>query len=316
MKAMILAAGTGTRLRPLTALRPKPLFPVYTVPLLHITVERLVKAGVREIMVNSHHLSRQITDFLEHHTGSGASLSHSHEPDLLGTGGAVKKVEWFWGQEPFLVVNGDILHTVDLMAAYRTHVANGNLATLILHEYPRFNNVEVDGEGTIVGMRDKKVRETSSATTMLAFTGIHIISPQLLDEIPPLRYVDIIEIYGDLAARGLNIRGHRTRDHYWRDIGTPEDYHCIHRDIYENRMHLADTVTLPAPAANGSTIGEGTTLGGYVSLGKNSRIGRNCSITDSIIWDNVSINDNCTIRNCIIGDGASVNNSKENGIVA
>jgi len=316
MKAMILAAGTGTRLRPLTALRPKPLFPVYTVPLLQVTVNQLVKAGVLEIMVNSHHLSRQITDFIEQHTGSDASLSHSHEPDLLGTGGAIKQVEWFWGDQPFIVVNGDILHTVDLMEAYRTHMEQGNLATMVLHDYPRFNQVEVDREGTIVGIRQKKVRATISGTGMLAFTGIHIISPRLLDEIPSRRYVDIIDIYLDLAARGLNIRGHRTRDHYWRDIGTPEDYHCIHRDIYENRMHLADTVTRPAPAANGSAIGEGTTFGGYVSVGKNSRIGCNCSITDSIIWDNVSIDDNCTIRNCIIGDGASLKHSSENKIVA
>jgi len=87
MKAMILAAGTGTRLRPLTALRPKPLFPVYTVPLLDITVNQLVNAGAHDIMVNSHHLSRQITDFLDHHTCSGASLSHSHEPELLAPAG-------------------------------------------------------------------------------------------------------------------------------------------------------------------------------------------------------------------------------------
>ena len=312
---MILAAGTGTRLRPLTTLRPKPLFPVYSVPLLDITVNQLANAGAHAIMVNSHHLSSQISDFLERRTSPDAAISHSYEPELLGTGGAIKKVESFWEDQPFIVVNGDILHTVDLTAAYRAHSANGNLATLVLHDYPRFNQVEVDREGTVVGIRQKKVRETVSGTSMLAFTGIHIISPRLLGEIPANRYVDIVDLYLDLAARGLNIRGHHSGSHYWCDIGTPEDYHRIHRDIYENRCRPAGTFTGAAPAANASSLGNGSTLGGYVSVGKNVSIGSNCRISDSIIWDNVSIDDNLTICNCIIGDGAHVKKSAKNEIV-
>jgi NDP-sugar pyrophosphorylase family protein len=315
MKAMILAAGSGTRLRPLTTLRPKPLFPVCSVPLLEIIVNQLAGSGVQHIMVNSHHLGGQIGDFLERIAPPAPAISHSYEPELLGTGGAIKKVEGFWGDQPFLVVNGDILHTVDLMAAYRAHVTNENLATLVLHDHPRFNQVEVDREGTIVGIRQKKVREAVGKTALLAFTGIHIISPRLLDDIPANRYVDIIDVYLDLAARGLNIRGHHSRNHYWCDIGTPEDYHRIHRDIFENRCGPAWTCPGAGFVTNGSSLGNGITLGGYVSAGKNTRIGSNCSITDTIIWDNVSIDDNITICNCIIGDGALVKNSFNNEIV-
>lgn len=315
MKAMILAAGTGTRLRPLTALRPKPLFPVCTVPLLEIIINQLAGAGVQDIMVNSHHLSSQITEFLERHSCPGIALSHSHEPELLGTGGALKKVDRFWGDQPFLVVNGDILHTVNLAAAYRMHITHDNLATLVLHDYPRFNQVEVDHKGTVVGIRQKKVRETKWETSMLAFTGIHIISPRLLDEIPSNRYIDIIDLYLDLAARGMPIRGHQSRNHYWRDIGTPEDYHCIHRDIYENRHGLSGTFSLSAAAAAEPRPGEGTTLSGYVAVGRNSSIGSNCRITDSIIWDNVSIDDNLTIRHCIVGDETYVTKSYDNQII-
>lgn len=315
MKAMILAAGTGTRLRPLTALRPKPLFPVCTVPLLEIIINQLAGAGVQDIMVNSHHLSSQITEFLEHHSCPGIALSHSNEPELLGTGGALKKVDRFWGDQPFLVVNGDILHTVNLAAAYRMHITRDNLATLVLHDYPRFNQVEVDREGTVVGIRQKKVRETKWETSMQAFTGIHIISPRLLDEIPSNRYIDIIDLYLGLAARGMPIRGHQSSNHYWRDIGTPEDYHCIHRDIYENRHGLIGTFSLSAAAAAGPRFGEGTALSGYVAVGRNSSIGNKCRITDSIIWDNVSIDDNLTIRHCIVGDETHVNKSYDNQII-
>jgi NDP-sugar pyrophosphorylase family protein len=315
MKAMILAAGSGTRLQPLTTLRPKPLFPVYSVPLLDITVNQLVNAGAHDIMVNSHHLSRQISDFLERITGSDLAVSHSHEPELLGTGGAIKKVEPFWGNQPFIVVNGDILHTVDLAAAYRAHNENDALATLVLHDYPRFNQVEVDGDGTIVGIRHKKVRETESGTRTLAFTGIHVISPRILDKIPANRSVDIIDVYLDLAARGMDIRGHHATGHYWRDIGTHEDYHRIHRDIYENRCRPAGITPDGPPATRGSSLGAGSTLNGYVSIGKNACIGSNCSITDSIIWDNVSIADTLTLRHCIIGDGVRVIKSLHNETV-
>jgi len=315
MKAMILAAGTGTRLRPLTALRPKPLFPVWTVPLLGITINQLTQAGIRDVIVNSHHLSQHMTSFLEHHTPPGISLSHSYEPELLGTGGGVKKVEGFWEDQPFIVVNGDILHTIDLKAAYQTHIESNNLVTLVLHDYPRFNQVEVDQKGSIVGIRNKKAREASSVTSTYAFTGIHIISPRLLAEIPSHRYVDIIELYLDLAARGLNVRGYQSRNHYWRDIGTPEDYHCIHRDIYENRHCLCETFNLSAAVTRQSAVGKGTTLGGYVCVGSNSHIGRNCSITNTIVWDNVTIDDNLIINTCIIGDGAHVKKSIVNKMV-
>ncbi len=315
MKAMILAAGGGTRLRPLTTLRPKPLFPVYAVPLLDIALNQLAKAGFRDIMVNSHHLSRQISDFLEGIARPDLAIGHSHEPELLGTGGAIKKLERFWGNRPFIVVNGDILHTVDLADAYRAHDENGSLATLVLHDNPRFSRVEVDEEGAIVGIRHQRVRETKSATSMLAFTGIHIISPRVLDEIPTGRCVDIIDVYLKLAARGMDIRGHRAVNHYWCDIGTPEDYHRVHRDIYHNRCRPAGIAPGSPLAAGGSSIGAGGTLNGYVSLGRHARIGNNCSITDSIIWDNVSIDDHLTLRNCIVGDGVHVKKSLYNEII-
>jgi len=230
MKAMILAAGIGSRLRPLSTIRPKPLFPIYATPLLGMLIKQLQEAGVTDIVVNSHHLNEHIASYLEKNTPSGLTITHSYESDLLGTAGALKKVEDSWNDSPFIVTNGDIIHTIDVKTAYHHHTESGNLATLVLHDYPRYNQVEIDGHGTIFGIREKQVQQPSVPARKVAFTGIHIISPQLLEAIPAHRYVDIIPVYLQLIARGEKVCGYQVDNHYWLDIGTPDDYHRIHQD--------------------------------------------------------------------------------------
>ena len=315
MKAMILAAGIGSRLRPLSTVRPKPLFPIYSTPLLDRLIRQLQEAGVQDIVVNSHHLNRHITSYLEEHTPSGLTITHSYEADLLGTAGALKKVEDAWNDTPFIVTNGDIIHTIDLKAAYHHHNESGNMATLVLHDYPRYKRVEIDQDGTIVGIRNNRVQNTSAPTRKVAFTGIHIISPQLLGAIPSHRYVDIISIYLQLIARGEKVCAYQAENHYWRDIGTPHDYHRIHRDIHNNKNSLRDAFTLPLPKRESLPIGTGTILDGYVAMGNTTTIGKNCTIKNSILWDDVKIDDNLTIEGCIIGDGVTVKRSLHNEIV-
>ena len=315
MKAMILAAGTGTRLHPLTTIRPKPLFPVCSTPLLGMLIRQLQGTGVKDIVVNSHHLNEHIAYYLKGNTPSGLTVIHSYEPEVLGTAGALKKVEHMWGNDPFIVTNGDIIHTIDLRAAYHWHCTSGNLATLVLHDHPRYNNVEADRQGTIVSIRDKRVRDTPAATGKAAFTGIHIISPRLLRDIPPHCYVDIIDVYLQLIARGEKVCGYQVANHYWLDIGTPRDYHRIHQDIHCNKNNLQDEFSLHPAKGESLSIGTGTTLDGYVAGGNATTIGKSCTIKNSILWDGVKIGDNLTIEGCIIGDGVRVKNSLLNEIV-
>jgi len=311
MKAMILAAGTGTRLLPLTRLQPKPLFPVYNTPLLDHTINQLKGTGIKDIVINTHHLSQNIRGYFQENTPSGVNITLSYEPDLLGTAGAIKNVEDFWDDQPFIVINGDIIHTINLNSAYQNHIDSGNLATLILHHYPRYNQVEIDQEGTIVGIREKRVKETSSTTYLCAFTGIHIISPQLLKEIPPNRYADIISIYLQLISQGMKVCGYRVEKHYWLDIGTLADYHRIHHDIHQKKIRLNHL----SSRAESSSVGKGTAFDGYVCIGRNTIIGKNCTIKNSILWDEVEVNDNLTIEKCIIGDRVKVNQSLKNKVV-
>ena len=311
MKAMILAAGSGTRLLPLTGLRPKPLFPVYTVPLLGLTLRQLKEAGVNDIVINTHHLNQKIESYIQENTPAGVTVTLSHEPALLGTGGAMKKVEAFWDNRPFIVTNGDIVHTIDLDAAYQYHRKSENTATLILHQEPRYNQVELDREGAIVGIRKERVMNPSSPTRSLAFTGIHILSPAVLREIPSGGYVDIIDVYLRLISLGMRIGGYEVEGHYWCDIGTPSDYHRIHRDIYQGKVRLNH----PFPATASSAVGRNTVLDGYVCLGENTTVGKNCRIRNSILWDGVEIQDNLTLEGCIIGDGVRVTQSLKDQMV-
>lgn len=315
MKAMILAAGTGTRVLPLTRLRPKSLFPIYTTPLLGLTINQLKKAGAKDIVINTHHLNQKIDAYLQETTPSGVTITLKYEPHLLGTAGAIKNVEDFWDDRPFIVINGDIIHTIDLNTAYQNHIKSENLATLILHHYPRYNQVEIDQEGTIVSIREKRMRKTVTATYRSAFTGIHIISPQLLKEITPDRYVDIISIYLKLIARGMKVCGFQVENHYWLDVGTPEDYHHIHRDIYQKKVRLGGDADGLACREETSSVGKGTILDGYVCMGRNTTVGKNCTIKNSILWDEVEIKDNLTLEDCIIGDKVKVKRSLKNKVV-
>lgn len=312
---MILAAGSGTRVLPLTRLRPKPLFPVFNIPLLSLTINQLKEAGVKDIVINTHHLHQKINTYFQENIPTGVTITLRYEPHLLGTAGAIKNVKDFWDDQPLILINGDIIHTIDLNAAYQYHIKSGNIATLILHHNPRYNQVEIDQEGTIVGIREKRVKETFYGTYRCAFTGIHIISPQLLREIPSNCYVDIISLYLKLISRGIKVYGYRVENHYWLDIGTPEDYHRIHRDIHQKKVRLRNDFNQLSFQEKPPSIGKGTILDGYVCIGRNTNIGKNCTIRNSIIWDEVEIEDNLTTEECIIGDGVKVKQSLRNKVV-
>jgi NDP-sugar pyrophosphorylase family protein len=184
-----------------------------------------------------------------------------------------------------------------------------------VHNYPPFNRVEIDQGETIVGIRNQRVKTPLSNTRKFAFTGIHIISPEILEYIPPHHHLDIINLYLELISRGEKIGGYPVEDHYWLDIGTPNDYHRIHRDIYNNSNDLRKAYDCHPTKRTTDATGTGVSLEGYVSLGDDTMIGKKCTIRNSIIWDEVTISDNVTIEGCIIGNGVTVKNSLKDAIV-
>ena len=181
MKAMILAAGLGTRLEPLTNIRPKPLFPVLNQPLLGVLIEQLQGMGTTGIIINAHHLAEQMEQFVDR-GGWGLEVELRVESEILGTGGGIKNcADFLRDASLFVVVNADVYHTLDLSPALHYHQEAGNLATLVLCDDPHFNLVGIDGEGRIVSVRGQSIKKSIAPSRILTFTGIHIISSGLLE---------------------------------------------------------------------------------------------------------------------------------------
>jgi NDP-sugar pyrophosphorylase family protein len=231
MKAMILAAGLGTRLRPLTNDRPKALVTVAGRTLLEIALARLRAFGVREVIVNTHHHAEMILEYLKANDNFGMRIEVSREEELLDTGGGLKKASPFFLsgslQEPFILHNVDVISTIDLGRMMQFHTEHAALVTLAVQDRATSRYLLFDEHGQLCGRRaghDGKTELARSAAKVqaLAFSGIHIISPQLFAKMEDNGAFSIISTYLHLAAQGEKIIVFRADECYWRDLGRPE----------------------------------------------------------------------------------------------
>jgi NDP-sugar pyrophosphorylase family protein len=242
MKAMVFAAGLGTRLRPLTDDRPKALVTVAGRTLLELTLSRLRTFGVGEVIVNVHHFADKIADYLQAHQNFGMRIEISREEVLLDTGGGLKKAAWFFLEggenalEPFIVHNVDVLSTVDLGGMLRSHTERNALATLAVQQRESSRYLLFDEHGKLCGRRIGRDAETEWAVPAqqvhsLAFCGIHVLSPRIFSNLPEKGVFSIIPAYLRLAAQGEAILGFRADESYWRDLGRPENLAEAERDL-------------------------------------------------------------------------------------
>lgn len=311
MKAMILAAGLGTRVRPLSTRRPKALFPILKQPIIDILIRQLEKAGCEAIIINTHHLADRIADYFSEKE-YGIPVTIRFEPTILGTAGGIKNVEDFWDNQPFIVINTDVLTDINLIKPYHFHLMHKNPVTLILHDFPRFNNVWVDPDDYVIGFDQPGIDQSRSATLRrLAFTGIQVVEPSILDFIPKGTFSSSIDIYQAMSQSGLRIKGYIVSDHYWQDIGSFEGYRQGVRDCLEGRCRLPGILSdvERTYCGNNLVMGEKSGFDEWNAIGDNITIGRNCLIKRSIIWNNVTITDRVTITDSIVGDGAVVDRS-------
>jgi len=240
MKAMVLAAGLGTRLRPLTDTLPKPLLPVGGRPILEWNLLLLKRHGITEVIINLHHLGEQIMHTLGDGACLGLRLAYSHEPTLQGTGGGIKQAAPFLKGGPFLVLNGDTLSDCNLTALIAAHRASRAHATLAVRDDPEASSwgpVTVDVHGRILQIKDNPpLAETRAALATCMFAGIQVMEQAVLDAIPP-GPGSIIDVYGSLLHQGRPLHGYRMSG-YWSDIGTQERYAQVQRDVAEGRISL------------------------------------------------------------------------------
>ena len=234
MKAMVLAAGLGTRLQPLTDDRPKALVEVAGRTLLEITLTRLRDFGVREVIVNTHHFAEMIPAYLKEQDNFGMRIVVSHEDVLLDTGGGLKKAAWFFLEDdhsgdPFLLHNVDVISTIDLGRMVQFHLQKSALATIAVQDRKTSRPLLFD--------RDDLLRARANTTAPvegmqpLAFAGIHVLSPRIFSLFNETGAFSIIDAYLRLSARGERIIAFRADEYKWRDLGRPESIAAAAREF-------------------------------------------------------------------------------------
>jgi NDP-sugar pyrophosphorylase family protein len=236
MKAMLFAAGLGTRLRPLTSERPKALVTVAGRTMLEIVLERLRKFGVDEVIVNTHHYAEMIREYLAANGNFGMQIELSHEEELLDTGGGLKKAAWFFldgkkpedpSLQPFLLHNVDIISTIDIAGMIQAHNESGALATIAGQDRETKRYLLYDEQGVLCGRhygRDGELKLVRPATRphALAYSCIQVIEPRIFAEMTETGAFSIIDAELRMVSQGEKILSFRADGAYWRDLGTPE----------------------------------------------------------------------------------------------
>ena len=229
-RAMILAAGLGTRLGDLTSSRPKALVEWNGVPLLEMVIGRLIDAGFTEIVINVHHYAEMIMDFVSRRENFGIRIEFSHEKEeLLDTGGGVANASWFFGKEPFLVHNVDINSNINLRHLFEAHQQGGAIATLAVKERLTTRSLLMDRHGLLKGWRDNRTGETilvnpeEKELIPIAFSGIHVLDPEILDLFPMKTRFPIVPFFLELA-RTRDILLYRHDRDTWVDMGKLENF--------------------------------------------------------------------------------------------
>ena len=241
MKAMVLAAGLGTRLRPLTNDRPKALVEIGGRTLLEITLQKLREFGIREAIINVHHFAEMVIEYLRANDSFGMRIEISRENVLLDTGGGLKKAAWFFldnaneTSEPFILHNVDVISSIDLGQMVRQHEQRQALATLAVQNRETSRYLVFDENSQLCGRRpahgQAEIVRQSLATEELAFSGIHVISPAFLSLMNEKGVFSIVDCYLRVAGEGQKILAFRADEYYWRDLGTQQSLRQAEEDL-------------------------------------------------------------------------------------
>ncbi|MHB8146735.1 MAG: sugar phosphate nucleotidyltransferase [Vulcanimicrobiaceae bacterium] len=316
---MILAGGLSTRLYPLTKQVPKPLVPVAGVPNAVHLIRYLKSHGCDEIAINVHYLAGAILEALGDGSEFGVSLEYLHERELMGSAGALKAMERFFGDETFVVMGCDDLTDLPLGDLLAFHRARGAMATIGLVErenVSQYGVVVVDGRGLITGFQEKP--EAGTERSKLVNTGIYAFSPEIFAHIPAEEFYDFgKQVFPALQQAAAAFYGFDARGAYWCDIGTPSEYRRASYDVVtglfsipQTRAHGADPTAVLAPRAviegdvwigAGARIEDGARIVGPAVIGDRVRVERNASIVRSIVWDGATIASGASLTGAIVG---------------
>ncbi len=304
--AFVLGAGLGTRLRPLTDQRPKPLVPIFDKPLITFAFDHLMASGIRRFVVNTHHCTKAYADLLGMENQAaiyrGCPIQFSHEPVLLETGGGIKRAASMLGEKPFVVYNGDVLADFPLDSLFQAHEGSGNLATLALRAEGSERRIQWDSQsGLITDMRGLIGGRSESA---YLFTGISIISPEVFEHIPDGEIVSIIPILVDLMRSGARIGGVVIDGGAWFDIGNIHSYMEVHA-IIASRKHTISYLpeTWPVSIHSGAYIDARAEIIGNTVVGQGASVGGGARLENVIVWPGENVVAGSQLKNAVISNG-------------
>jgi mannose-1-phosphate guanylyltransferase len=294
---MVLAAGIGTRMRPLTLIRAKPALPVLNRPLLHWTLECLARNGVTDAVVNLHHLPESVTEAIGNGSAFGVRVTYSRERTILGTAGGPRKVRALLGEEPVLFVNGDVLFDFDLRSLLARHRASGACATLALKPNPdvaTYNPVITGPGGWVRWLPGHGRRRRGSASL---FTGVHVMDPRLLDRLSAGPADSVRDLYAPLLAEGGRILGVRVPGR-WLDLGRPSLYlEAQLRQLARGASRRADRCVVDATAR----LGRGARLDRSV-VGARAVVDEGATVVRSVLWEGARIGRGAVVRGSVVTD--------------
>jgi len=315
---MILAAGFGTRLKPLTLGLPKPMFPVLNRPLLEHTLNFLSSQGIQDIIVNVHHLPEKIIEYFGDGSDFGVRLQFSREDEILGTAGGLKKAQSFLEKETFLVLNSDVLANINLDSAFKFHKEKKACLTLVVRqdaEPEKYSPIQLADDGRITRFVDASIKHSFATTQRIMFTGIQIMEPEIFSRIPANKFCGTTEdIFPSMIEEGLPVYGY-LHEKYWIDMGTRETYIQAQADALEGRLALKTSpsrnpegplVVPPVHIGKGCEISNDAQVGPHTVLGDGCRIRSGAVVENSILWEGATIGSDATVQNSIIGKGVAI----------
>ena len=329
MKAMVLAAGKGTRLLPLTGEMPKPMAPVLDKPIIQHIFELLAARGVQEVHVNVHHLADTILNFYgEGARVDGMAINFSREEELVGTAGGVKRLADRF-DETFVVVMGDALTDVDVREVLDFHKDRGALATIALArvtDTSQYGVVELDPQHNIVNFQEKPA--PGEAISDLANTGVYVLEPEVLEYVPENRFFDFArDLFPRLLSAGEKLTGYEG-DFYWSDIGTLGAYRAAQQDVFAGKVHVnipgstlgarkpgsvwagrGAQIHPTATSTGGVLVGRDAVVGRGVTIEGNTTVGSGCwvrpaaTLKRSILLPGAYVGEGAYLEDCIVGPG-------------
>ena len=308
MKALILAGGFGTRLRPLTYSRPKHLLPIANVPHIQHVFDLLQRHGVDEIVLLTSYLAEAFAGTVASAGERGLSVAVAHEEEPLGTAGALKNAQELVGDGTFLAFNGDVLTDVDISATVDWHRARGAEATIVLtpvDDPSAFGVVPTELDGRVLGFIEKP--PPGEAPTNLVNAGVYVCEPRLLDRIPAGHpFSAERELFPAVVQDGTMFA--RRTDAYWMDIGTPEKYLQANLDALAGR-YACPAIEYPDEklvlAGAGAEVHESARVSS-TCLGSGSRVGANATVERAVLLPGAIVGAGATVRDSVLGERVAV----------